>query len=118
MDMRVFWAVLAALGIAGLGVLSYQWIRDYESRVALDDAMHQVSQVVTDSQQQMEADHRRQFVVSRQASARDYNSRVLASNQRCVGGSVVMVQGHDYQQIGTIQNPVHCVGRIADRPIR
>jgi hypothetical protein len=44
--------------------------------------------------------------------------RQLASNQRCVGGAVVVVSGSSYSQLGTVGDPVRCNGRYADRPIR
>jgi hypothetical protein len=44
--------------------------------------------------------------------------RQLASNQRCVGGVVVVVSGSSYSQLGTVGDPVRCNGRYADRPIR
>lgn len=44
--------------------------------------------------------------------------RALTSDQRCIGGSVVEVHGHSFTQLGTIQLPVHCSGRYADRAIR
>lgn len=49
---------------------------------------------------------------------RDAERRHLAANQRCVGGSVVQVDGRTFTQIGSIEYPVHCAGDYADRPIR
>ena len=46
------------------------------------------------------------------------HQRMLASNQRCVGGVVVQVDGATYTQLGSISNPVHCSGQYADRAIR
>ncbi|MGC1548995.1 MAG: hypothetical protein WA777_10740 [Rhodanobacter sp.] len=48
-----------------------------------------------------------------------YHEReMLAPNQRCVGGSVIQVDGSSYTQLGSIDYPIHCVGRVADRPLR
>lgn len=42
----------------------------------------------------------------------------LAPDQRCVGGAVIEVHGNVYTQLGSISQPVHCVGRRADRVLR
>lgn len=42
----------------------------------------------------------------------------LSGNQRCIGGVVIEVSGSSYTQLGSVGQPVHCVGQLADRPIR
>lgn len=42
----------------------------------------------------------------------------LRPDERCVGGAVIEVRGNVYTQLGSIAEPVHCVGRVADRPLR
>ena len=44
--------------------------------------------------------------------------RMLGSNQRCVGGVVIQVSGASYSQLGSISDPVHCSGQVADRALR
>ena len=48
----------------------------------------------------------------------DPATRVLATNQRCVGGVVITVEGSSYTQVVSPSGPVHCWGRTADRPLR
>lgn len=40
MDMRVFWAVLAALGVAGVAVLGCQRYREYQAALVLQEVLN------------------------------------------------------------------------------
>lgn len=52
------------------------------------------------------------------AAERRRQSVQLSADERCIGGAVVRVEGSTYTQVGSVGQPVHCVDRLADRPLR
>jgi hypothetical protein len=87
-----------------------------------DFALWGVASVADEASKQAAVESQQRMVKAEQG--RRDNQRVqlarrqLASNQRCVGGVVVVVSGSSYSQLGTVGDPVRCNGRYADRPIR
>ena len=118
MEARIFWSVVLALCVfSGLGAVVRavaQHQQDADAEEASRLAFVEIS-ASAQAARQLSIDD----PVQRQKRwSMDYNSRVLQDNMRCVGGTVVLVKGHDYEQVGGPKYPVHCVNRMADRPIR
>jgi endonuclease/exonuclease/phosphatase (EEP) superfamily protein YafD len=114
MDSRVFWSVLCALLVfSGLCVAGYACIVAAERR-AVADAQAQILQQAQFVRLQVQHALKEQ----QQQRVLDAVRRTLATDQRCVGGVVIQVDGSAYTQLGSIQNPVHCDAYGADRPLR
>lgn len=79
-------------------------------------------QVLSDQTKAAEAQSNAQAAYQRQREWDKYRDdlarRTLSSNQRCYAGAVVEVHGNTYTQLGTISNPIHCSGMLADHPLR
>lgn len=117
MDMRVFWAVLAALSIAGIAVLGYQRYREYQAAEMMQRAMEQLAAIPAQLQRNAaattEAQRRRQEVLR----AQDVMARTLAADEQCIGGTVIRVNGSTYvQALGGDGRPGACEGRMRLRP--
>lgn len=82
------------------------------------DAMHQAIAQGDAQYAQERARLAAQAAYQRQQQAYEASRYVLSDDQQCVGGAVIQVVGNSYTQIGSIAQPVHCVGRRADRPLR
>lgn len=116
-----------ALVIVGavIGVIGYrEWSRARDVREA-DEVLQGITTYAQQGMAQAQAESQRylrqqaaQLRAQQQRQAYEDSRYVLADDQECVGGAVVQVQGNAYTQIGSISQPVHCVGRRADRPLR
>jgi hypothetical protein len=119
METRIFWSVLLALLVfSGLAAVGRAVIQHRQEAAAVDasQAAFLEASGAAQAQRQLSID---ESVQRQKRWSTDSSSRVLQDNMRCVGGVVVLVQSqHDYQQIGTLQNPVHCSGRTADHAVR
>lgn len=111
-------AVVAAALILVVGYVAYNEYsraRDVDQAQQALDAFQQNARRLTDqARSAVEGSGQRQATYQRWQQ----ESRRLAVNQRCVGGSVVQVQGSTYTQLGTIECPIHCSGDFADQPLR
>jgi len=113
-----------ALGIVGAAfVLLFGYVAYSEFQRARDiDQVRQafagIAQVGQQAVQQSQADAYAQQQRLAAQWTEDARRRLLASDQRCVGGEVFQVHGSSFTQIGTMAYPVHCSGNMADRPIR
>lgn len=118
MDTRVFWSVLCALlvfsGLVVAGVATMYVAQQQAVAQAQDQAQQRIAAISEQARQDFEAGQRQQAAFQRSQLER----RRLASNERCVGGAVVRVQGNAYTQLGTIGQPVHCSGDLADQSLR
>lgn len=123
MDMRVFWAVLAAVGVVAVLWLVGAEVQQRRQEAAVSEAWAGVVRAANTPdpmglQAQAVQDRARSQQAQREAVAMSLNRRLLTGNQRCVGGVVVVADGTSYTQLGTVGDPVRCDGRYADRPIR
>jgi hypothetical protein len=130
MDMRVFWAVLAAFGVIVVVVFIGSEVQQRRQEQAMEEAWSGVMRAANDpdpmglrrraaeqasAQSQQDA---QQAAYRQRFQQLQVSNRTLGSNQRCIGGVVVQVVGDTYTQLGSIQNPVRCSGRFADREVR
>jgi uncharacterized protein HemX len=88
MDMRVFWAVLAALGVAGVVVLGFQRYREYQAALMLQEALQQLATIPAQLQHQAAAATEEQRRLQKALRFQDAMARMLAENERCIGGTV------------------------------
>jgi hypothetical protein len=110
MDMRVFWAVLAALGVAGLAVLGYQRYRDYQAVQALNEFAASIPRYTQADAwaSQRQPDPR----MAAEVAARRAEHASLRLDETCLGGTVVRVSGNSYTQVlGADGRPEACAGR-------
>jgi hypothetical protein len=125
-----------ALGIvAGAAVLLFGFIgyHEYERQRDIREAEEMLSslggyatQAMADAsrqEQRRRAAQAYQQSVDRQQKLQDEElrreHRTLASNQRCVAGTVITVNGSAYtQDIGVDGRPVQCSGNLAIQPLR
>lgn len=109
--------VVAAVILIG-GYVAYSEFaraRDVDQAQQSLDAFRQHAQeTVADARRVAQVSQDQQTLYQR----REWERRRLAANQRCVGGSVVEIQGSVYTQLGSIADPIHCSGDVADRPLR
>lgn len=102
MDTRVFWSVLCALLVFfGLVVAGLSVMYQAQQRAAVEaqeQAQQRVVAVAQQAQRDFEASRQRQATYERL----QLDCRRLLSNQRCVGGAVVQVQGNTFVQLGTL----------------
>lgn len=129
MERRIFWSVLAAL-LAFSGIMFVLFVLGaFSVHVAAQQAAEQQAQAA----QQWLSDQERGFArataqaeqaqaaqqqAQAQRSAADLAARTLSADQRCYLGSVVEVHGSTFTQLGSISNPIHCAGNLADKPLR
>ena len=118
MEMRVFWAVLCALLVfSGISAIWYALsVRAREHAVVA--VMQQVSAEAQQEDQRAHVQSELDRIAADDRARREHARYVLAPDQRCVGGVVITVHGNSYTQVGSIENPVHCTDRLADRPLR
>lgn len=110
MDMRVFWAVLAAFGVAGVVMLLHQQYQDYRAQRALEQFVATLPQYTQSDvwQQQRSVDPR----AAAELAARRARQLALAGDEQCIGGTVIRVAGSSYTQVlGPDLRPVACAGR-------
>jgi hypothetical protein len=103
--------VLAALVL----VVGYVGYREFDRQRNIREATEFVGQLAAMPGQmaaQARHDEARRHAI-------DLRRRLLAPNQRCVGG-VVIVQHRDggFSDLGYVGHLVTCAGRYADRPLR
>jgi len=118
MEMRIFWSVLAALVVFALVSTGFNALAQHRHQQEAEEAAQVVFQQMSaaaQAERQLSIDD---STVRKRSAAADFDRRTLNSSERCVDSSVVRAQGHDNQQIGIIENPVNCVGGVADQPIR
>lgn len=118
-------AVVAAAAILVGGYVAYNEYaraRDVDQAQQVLDQLRQSGQHVVDqyqqSVQQVQTARWQETIYDWERRQDALERRHLAPNQRCVGGSVVQVQGNVYTQLGTIAQPIHCDGVYADQPLR
>lgn len=110
-----------ALGIMGAAVVlavAFIGYREFDRQrniAAVNEALAEFSKPDPFG---LQVDHQQAQQQQAQVRAVDIQRRQLVGNQRCVGGVVVVVNGSSYTQLGTVGDPVHCSGQLADRPIR
>lgn len=108
-----------ALGIVGAAVaVFFCWVayHEFERQRDIDEAsavMAQIAQIPAqvekESREQAELQRRRQAVLQ----AQDAAARTLRSDERCVGGTVVRVNGSVYvQTLGADGRPEACQDRM------
>jgi hypothetical protein len=118
MEMRVFWSVLCALLVfSGISAVWYALsVRAREHAVVA--VMQQVSAEAQQEELKAHVQSELDRIAADDRARREHARYVLAPDQRCVGGVVIQVRGNSYTQVGSIVSPVHCLGRVADRPLR
>ena len=119
---KVFQGLAVAAAFALVGVAVRIAIVVYAERSA-QQAIEQFSE-----HQQAMAVHQQQALVEQEARRKQDQSiadaalrerKTLASNQRCVAGTVITVNGTVYtQDIGVDGRPMHCSGNLATQPLR
>jgi len=101
--------VAAVLAFAGL---AWRVIVIRQAEASMQQAITGFGQ-----QQQVMAQQQQQRQLMAQADERA--RRVLAQDQRCVGGTVITVHGAVYtQDIGADGHPIRCTGSLAVVPLR
>jgi hypothetical protein len=85
-----------------------------QAQQALDAFRQNAQQLAYEERRSAQASAEQQAANQRWELSR----RRLTSNQRCVAGAVVQIQGTSYTQLGTISQPIHCAGNFADQPLR
>ena len=117
-ESQIFWGILlAVLVLSGLSAVGYA-IRVAVARSAIEQIQATTLQAIHDDQARYDAQQRQHQAQQAAQDAYERSRRTLASNQECVGGAVVQVEGHSYTQVGSLSQPVHCMGRMADVPLR
>ncbi|RUL78765.1 hypothetical protein [Dyella choica] len=115
---KLAFAVVAAAVILIGGYIAYNEFsraRDVgQAQQALDTFRQNAQQVVYQGRQDAQVSAQRQAAYQQWQQER----RRLALNQRCVDGAVVQIEGSSYTQLGTLAQPIHCSGRLADQPLR
>lgn len=113
MDKRVFWGVLCALLVfSALGAVGEVFRQQAEAQQFVE-SLHQLEQVSRDP----DPLGARRLFARRQAEAErqrllDLRRRALKVGERCIGGTVVEVNGSSYTQaLGAQGRPVACSGR-------
>lgn len=109
------YAIRAAVVRAEIEQVQAQlWEEDRQAHLDGDAATrrYQAEQAIQQEQQAAQQEMRQEQAVY------ERSRYVLADDQRCVGGAVIQVDGNSYTQVGSITRPVHCTGRVADRPLR
>lgn len=119
---------LGMVGAAALLLFGFIGYREYARQRDINEMQEALRGVVQVGQQAMAETASQTRVWREQQAAEARAERVrqaiesarydLAPSQRCVGGVVLEVQGNVYTQVGSIAQPIHCVGRRADRPLR
>lgn len=117
-ESRVFWGVLCALLVFSGLCWFFFAIGVFGVRVATVHAVQQAQQEAAEQLRQVQQQEAERMRYTQAYEATERARHVLAPDQRCVGGAVVQVDGNTYTQIGTIEHPVHCAGRMADVPLR
>jgi hypothetical protein len=107
-------AVVLLLGF--IGYHEYERQRDIrEAQEMMSSLGEYASQAMADASRQ---EQRRQAVQTYQQSV-ERQRYVLSSSQRCIGGTVVTVNGTVYtQDISADGRPVRCSGNLATQPLR
>jgi hypothetical protein len=111
-------AVVAAAVILVGGYVAYN---EFSRARDVDQAQQVLDSFRENGRQVVDEARRSQAAVAQQQAIyewRERSRRLLAPDQRCVGGAVVQVRGNVYTQVGTIDRPVHCDGWYADQPLR
>lgn len=116
MDSKVFWSVLLALLVFSGVMFALFALGVVGARAAADEAQKQAVQELVRVSHDPDPLGMRAELARRQQA--DMGRRRLGAGQRCVGGVVVVVDGSNYSQLGTVGNPVRCSGGYADRAIR
>lgn len=111
-------AVLASAVLVVVSAIAY---REFARQRDIRDAQAMLRGMGAASTHVAQEVHAQRVVHDKQmqrAYADGLRRQALSENQRCVGGVVVEVNGSTYTQLGTIEQPVHCSGAYADRPLR
>lgn len=106
----VLFVVVAAVGY-----------KEFDRRRAINEAAQVVQQFADEAGAAEDLGRRQQAAQYQHDMRRQADNlarRTLSSSQQCVEGAVVQVEGNVYTQVGSIQYPVRCSGRLADRPLR
>ncbi|HEX7813583.1 hypothetical protein [Dyella sp.] len=119
---KVMYRLSAALA-AGLFLVVWRLAVIYYAQYSAEQAIRQMSE-----QQQLAAQHlvdqQHAATVERenerqQEQAKTLAARTLAQNQRCVGGTVITVNGNAYtQNLSMDGHPIHCSGSLASQALR
>lgn len=116
---KIALAICAGAVLLAVTLIGYQEFDRRRNIAAVNEALAEFSKPDPFG---LEAEHRQaqqqQAQQRAQVRAVDIQRRQLSGNQRCVGGVVVVVNGSNYSQLGTVGDPVRCSGQLADRPIR
>lgn len=115
---KIALAIIAGAALVVVAFVGYQEMDRQRTINQVNEGIH----AFLDQANQAEAQSNAQAAYQRQREWDQYRDnlarRTLSSNQRCYGGAVVEVHGSTYTQLGTISNPIHCSGTLADRPLR
>lgn len=115
---KVAAAILGAAFFAVVGFVGYHEFDRHRDAEAAAAALAELDASSARLVSQMGAQQVAGVAQRRAESSYDLARRALSGNQRCVGGVVVQVDGTVYTQVGTISDPVHCLGGYADRALR
>lgn len=95
--------------------------REFERQRDIDEATAAIQQLNDSAKQALadnEAGNAQRAEIQREQTAVAWRRRQLEGGQQCIGGVVVVVEGSNYTQLGSVGDPVRCKGSYADRPIR
>lgn len=108
-----------ALGIVGAAVaVFFCWVgyREFERQRDIDEAkavLAQIAEIPAQMQRESAAAAEAQRRQRTAIQARDMIARTLAADERCIGGTVVRVNGSTYvQAAGSDGRPEVCEGRM------
>jgi len=115
------WRIAVVVVGAIAGLWTWSTVAEYRAQTSADVIVQSVAGGFLAAVQQANADKAvlaQQRARQQHAARERHQRRVLASNQQCLGGAVVQIDGTTYTQLGSMANPVHCSGSLADRAIR
>lgn len=114
-----------ALGIVGAAVVlaaAFIGYREYDRARNVRELKEVIGAVGADFQavnRRFDAQRRASAAERERRASTERRSRTLSASQRCIGGTVVEVNGSTYVQlVGASGKPVRCTGRMADSPLR
>ncbi|UGB47225.1 hypothetical protein LQ772_08070 [Frateuria edaphi] len=109
---KIALGIVAAALLLVVGFVSY---REFERRRDIAEAQELIQSLTGYAQQALQEGQRQSALDARQraeARQRALDARRLAASERCVGGTVIRVEGASYTQaLGPDGRPVACSGQ-------